>query len=702
MPTPTLLLAILTLLRRSLVTALCVLPVLLLTTHAAAPKTDTSKGDEALMEMAAAFKKGDKKRLTQLLPQTRNHPLEPWAAYWELRARLGEASAREVQDFMTRYAGSYQEDRLRNDWLLLLGQRRDWSAFAAEMPNYRMRDDRQVQCYQTLVFHLQNAQPLNDPAAEAARGAATAASAAQVRASWLAQRELEDGCAQAAERLLASRWLEPEVVWRKARLAVEARRISVATQAVTMLAPQAASQVQALAGSAAKYLATQASTSTPLGQELTTLALVKLAVDDTEGAARQLQSRWANALSPAQANWVWGVLGRQAAQNLSPTALGYFAKVSQDSDLPDEALAWKVRAALRDAAGPRWPLVLVATSAMSESARKDPAWVYWRGRALDAQKAVAEAQVLYESIAAPTGFYEMLALEELGRPIAAPPRPAALTEAEIKTAKQNVSLNRALYAILIGLRPEGVREWNYATNLVNSQGQSASLHGGLTDRELLAAAQFACDSQVWDRCINTSERTRSVIDVEQRYPLPFKNAVIKRSREIALDPAYVYGLIRQESRFIMDARSHVGASGLMQVMPATARWTAKKIGLVGFTGDQITQQDINIAIGTGYLKLVLDDFAGSLPLAAAAYNAGPSRSRKWRAPNDGGTSGPLLEAAIWAENVPFTETRDYVKKVLANTTLYAALISGQPQSLKARLGTVGPHDAGVIIDRELP
>jgi len=208
----------------------------------------------------------------------------------------------------------------------------------------------------------------------------------------------------------------------------------------------------------------------------------------------------------------------------------------------------------------------------------------------------------------------------------------------------------------------------------------------MDDRSLLAAADLACEREVWDRCINTSERTKGVIHAEQRFPMPFHDAVIAKSRAIGLDPAYVYGLIRQESRFIMDARSHVGASGLMQVMPATARWTANKIGLSGFTPNQINERDTNITIGTAYLKLALDDFDGSMPLAAAAYNAGPGRPRAWR-------NGPVMDAAIWAENVPFAETRDYVKKVLANTTNYAALITGQPQSLRARLGNVGPRNA---------
>jgi soluble lytic murein transglycosylase len=218
----------------------------------------------------------------------------------------------------------------------------------------------------------------------------------------------------------------------------------------------------------------------------------------------------------------------------------------------------------------------------------------------------------------------------------------------------------------------------------------------MDDRALLAAADRACQRELWDRCINTSDRTRSAIDFEQRFPMPHRDAVVRRAGAIQLDPAYVYGLIRQESRFVTDARSSVGASGLMQVMPATARWTARKIGLTDFTPGQITDRDTNIAIGTGYLRLVLDDFAGSLPLAAAAYNAGPSRPRAWR-------NGPILEAAIWAENVPFAETRDYVKKVLSNTTNYAAILTGQPQSLKARLGSIGPRLGSADAEnKELP
>ncbi|MDZ4122562.1 MAG: lytic transglycosylase domain-containing protein, partial [Hydrogenophaga sp.] len=248
-------------------------------------------------------------------------------------------------------------------------------------------------------------------------------------------------------------------------------------------------------------------------------------------------------------------------------------------------------------------------------------------------------------------------------------------------------LRRALAAMQLGLRSEGVREWHY----------TVALHapGGKAERELLAAAALACRHELWDRCINTSKRTPDALDHSQRFPMPHQSAVVQRANAIGLAPAYVYGLIRQESRFVMNARSHVGASGLMQVMPATARWTANKIGLSDFKAGQINELDTNILIGTAYLKFALDDFEGSLPLAAAAYNAGPNRARAWR-------NGPVLPAEIWAENIPFDETRDYVKRVLANTTNYAARITGQPQSLRARLGVVGPRASPVAVNRELP
>ena len=641
--------------------------------HAQAQVQAPNKGDEVILEMHQAFRKGDKNRLAALLPQARGHVLEPLAAYWDMRVRLDTAPESEIRSFLNTYAGSYYEDRLRNDWLLQLGKRRDWATFTAEYPRYRMRDDRELRCY-ALATEAMNSKA--DVAEEAKR-------------LWYSLREADDGCTYVADHLHSGKQINGLDLWRKARIAMDANRPRAAQAAVDIEAPRLSEQVTLIHADPAKYLDKRIIAITRNRKELAVLALIRLAAKDPDEAADLLNRRWALQLSQEERNWTWGVIGKQAAQKLQDNAASHFAKVQKDSDLNDDLLSWKVRAALRQG---QWRQVLSATQAMSPESQKDPAWVYWRARALmaTAQDTAQrqEAQGLLRSIASVKGFYEQLALEDLGQPITAPERPMALTPQEKAAALTNPGLQRALYAIQIGLRPEGNREWNYSTNLHTP--------GGMNDRELLAAADLACQRQVWDRCINTSDRTKDVIDFDQRFPMPLREIVVRRAGEIQLDPAYVYGLIRQESRFIMDARSHVGASGLMQVMPATAKWTAKKIGLNNFTPDQITDREVNVAIGTGYLKLVLDDFEGSMPMATAAYNAGPSRPRNWR-------NGPVLEAAIWAENIPFQETRDYVKKVLSNTTNYAAILTRQPQSLKARLGQVGPRNSPMAeVNKDLP
>lgn len=637
------------------------------------PAQAQNQGDAMLLEMREAFRQKNASRLSALLPQARGHVLEPLAAYWEMHTRLDTAPASEIRSFLSANAGNYYEDRLRNDWLLQLGKNRDWATFAAEYPLFRMRDDREVRCYALA------AQVTHQPAKVAP----------EALRLWYAQREADDGCTHLAGQLLASQHILALDVWRKARLAMHANRPSAAQAAVAVVAPRLTQHITLIHANPERYLNLKKKPGGPAGQALTVLALTRLAARDPDRAAKTLKQITADRLTQEERNWTWGVIAKHAAQRRQDSATAHFAQVKQLQHLNDDLLSWKVRASLRQA---QWPHVLRAIQAMSAEGRNDPAWIYWRARALQAtakdEAQRQEALGLLRQIASVRGFYEQLALEDLGQTIRLPERPAALTAQEKAAAQNHPGLQRGLHAIAIGLRSEGNREWNYTTSLHTP--------GGMKDRELLAAADLACQREVWDRCINTSERTQEALDHAQRFPMPLRETVVRKAQEIHLDPAFVYGLIRQESRFIMDARSHVGASGLMQIMPATARWTAQKIGLTGFTPRQINDQEINVTIGTAYLKMVLDDFGDSMPLAAAAYNAGPSRSRNWR-------NGPVLEAAIWAENIPFNETRDYVKKVLSNTTNYAVILTGQPQSLKSRLGTVGPHLGPLAaVDPDLP
>jgi soluble lytic murein transglycosylase len=390
-----------------------------------------------------------------------------------------------------------------------------------------------------------------------------------------------------------------------------------------------------------------------------------------------LQDKWPQLPRDLQA-WVWVQIGRQAALRLQDDALPAFErarKLAPDMAWSDDTLAWAARAALRA----KQPAVaLRAIEQMSAAEQREPGWTYWRARATRMQGDAAAARAQLAALAAspqsgPLNYFGRLAAEDLALPTPLPPAPAPLTAEERRAARNHPGLARALLAILLGLRSEGVREWNFSLR-------------GMSDRQLLAAAQEACDREVWDRCINTSERTKTEIDITQRYPLPHRAELLREARAAALDPAYVYGLIRQESRFVLDARSHVGAAGLMQVMPATAKWTAKKVG-INYNAELMHDRDFNLRIGTSYLKLVLDRFDGAQALAAAAYNAGPGRPARWR-------DGPVLESAIWAENIPFNETRDYVRKVLLGGAVYAQILGLPATRLRERLGpTIGPAGA---------
>ncbi|MFZ4649480.1 MAG: transglycosylase SLT domain-containing protein [Rubrivivax sp.] len=650
-----------------------------------------ASADDLVLEAREAFRKADRARLAALRSAAArtNHPLASWVEYWELGARLNAASVDEVEAFYGRWRGAYVEDRLRNDFLLELGRRRDWPAFARDFPRFRMNDDREVTCYALLTQHL------------AGQDVAQAA-----RAAWFAQRDPDDGCQLLARTLLEARKLQAADAWQKAWLAAEADRPRAVRNALALLGAAEERASADAVDNPFRFLRNHRTAASLAARQRLVLAVIRAAAQEPATVAELLVKGLESELTAELLVHAWAAVGRQAAMKLQPEAASYYARamaaqarLPQAAGLSDETLAWQARAALRAPGDPaRWPLVLQAVEAMSPAEQKDPAWVYWKARALAARPAASTgasasttpedtaqaSRQLLQSIASPLSFYGKLALEELGVRLTLPPAPAALSDTERQAAAAHPGLQRGLRMIAIGLRPEGVREWNFSLR-------------GMGDRELIAAAQLACDREVWDRCINTSDRTRSEFQLAQRFPTPFRDDVLRAAGAIGLDPAYVYGLIRQESRFILDARSHVGASGLMQLMPATARWTAKKVG-VAWKPELITDREMNLRLGTTYLKLVLDDFGGSAALAAAAYNAGPGRPRRWR-------EGPSLEPAAWAESIPFNETRDYVKKVLSNATVYAGLLRPEaPNSLKARLGKViGPREAGAgTPDRELP
>jgi soluble lytic murein transglycosylase len=710
--------------------------------------------DGGIMDAREAWRVKDKARLTALRDTlvAERHPLAPWADHWLMQLRMGEVSAAEVDDYLARWGSAYVADRTRNDWLLELGRRRDWATFLRVLSGFRMNDDREVQCY-SLLARKQLGQAMEAPGDLRE----------QARQAWLAQKDADNGCDTMAQALFSAGVLTQVDVWRKLRVVLDNGQPRAVTQVARLLGDNSSQAVARLMGAPQRYLqedgtGSGATTQAPGAVAETTptkgkarqkaadkrgkarkgdvgrapippapavpadhvgplnlLALQRWAAIDPQAAAAALSvegnaRRWK--LSREDQAWAWASMGRVAAGRLSFDAITYYDKAMVLSELNDtpalwarhwapDTLAWMIRVAVRGATGGQgnqWPMVDFAFDAMPPELKADPAWMYWKGRASIGQAAsnsVADPRRMagrdwLARVVSPNHFYGLLAHEDLhAQPMKAPSRLARPGSDEMEQARSNPGLDRALRLYELGWRSEGAREWNYSLSFAKP--------GGMSDRELIAAAELACDKEIWDRCINTSERTRQEFDIATRFPTPFRREIVAAAKDVGLDPAYMIGLIRQESRFQLAVRSSVGASGLMQVMPATAQWTAKKLGMTDYTGDQITDRDINLKIGAGYLKLVLDEFGGSQAMAAAAYNAGPGRPRKWR-------EGARLESAAWAENVPFNETRDYVKKVLYNGALYGHVLQGKPLALKSRLGSaIGPKAGGTAPDNtDLP
>ncbi len=610
---------------------------------------------KAVVDAYEAMNKGRWADVTRLAPLASADPvLGMYPEYWLLRRRLQDRTLpvpeADVRLFLDQVDNPYLAERIRADWILASVRASDFAA-ALQIPPVS-DPSASVRCALLLARH-QTGQLIQ---------AAEVLDAVQPTAD----------CRDLVDQLAADQLLDRPQLNSLLHALLEAGKQAPADRmaAVIFDTPEMV-QYAALIKNPLQWLKKHPRPRRDVDVELATIALSRLARGgEREKSARYIEDHWASQLPAQNLEWVWGQFGLVAALNVEPDAARWYRR-SGHAPKTDYNHAWEVRAELRQAPID-WARVAAAIDKMSARQAAEPVWRYWKGRALAATGQTDQARGLYEAITGDQGFYGLLAIEELGRTPHLPPQPEALDPAWVAQARNHPGLQRAVALFDQGWRREAVPEWNFALR-------------GMSDAQLRGAAEFAREEHIYDRVVNTSLLTRQVSDFSQRFIAPFEGQVAAKAHEIDLDPAWVYGLIRQESRFITDARSRVGASGLMQLMPATARWVAKKIGLKNFKPSQVNDFDTNTILGTRYLDMVLRDLGGSQMLATAGYNAGPGRPKRWRKQ----LQAPV-EGAIFAETIPFTETRLYVKNVLSNTAYYAMLFTGEPQSLKAMLGTVGP------------
>ena len=609
----------------------------------------------AVTHAAEAYQKKQWKKIGEQLEAAKADPiLGHYPEYWWLVQQL-EIQAMPIreaalQNYIDTYAGTYLAERLKGDWAVAAARAGDFRRILELDPPTFGRAD--VFCAQAHALH-QTGLSLDKEAV---------------------LREFRPN--EICWGLLDQLWADGALSWAHMqgllRGALEQGKTQQARRiAAIVFNGKQMKEYTALMDNPRRWLEQQSRPSNAQEQELITLALSRLArSDDRDAQARYIEGHWDQVLSPEDRDWVWSQFGLVAALRVDADAAHWYRKTG-NTPKTDYAHAWEVRAELR--AHPiHWDKVLQAIQKMSPRQASEPVWVYWRGRALAALGEAQAAEEAFRSIQGDYSFYGQLALEELGQAITVPPAAPRIDSRAQQDVRERPALHRALALFKLGLRPEATREWVYGIQ-------------GMSDQQLRAAAEWAAQEGIYDRVVNTSLLTEHEIDFEQRFAAPFYDRVSAQAQGIHLDPAWVYGLIRQESRFMTDARSRVGASGLMQLMPDTARWVANKIGMKDFSMARINDFDVNTILGTNYLKIVLDQLDGSEVLASAGYNAGPGRPKQWRA-----RLRAPVEGAIFAETIPFTETRLYVKNVLSNTVYYAALFTGEPQSLKARLGVVHP------------
>lgn len=613
--------------------------------------------NDPFLQAREAFRRGDAVRLDQLAVTLREHDLSAYLEYYQLKMRMAENDASAIEAFLARHEGQLVAERLRADWLRRLAENEQWDLFDREWPRL-LQPDAELRCV-SLTRRQQTGGAGVEPAA---------------RALVESTAELGSTCIDALRRLFAAGVLTADDAWDRVRRLVEANRPRQVPRAIGFL-PESQQpperELRRALDEPARYLGGQnAIHGSRIDRELALIALARLARNDPAAAADEML-RLENQLSLPERQSAWAHIAWQGALRHRPEALAWY-RSTHEAALNTEQHEWLVRAALR---AHDWAAVRAAIERMPAKLANDPTWVYWLGRAHKELGDAGHARQLFATIAEQPSFYGILASDELDRAVRLPPAAPPVTARELDEVAAMPGVQRALAWFDRDMRTEGVAEWNWTLR-------------GMSDRQLLAAAELAQRHGIYDRAITAANQTQVQHDFRKRFPTPYDTQVLPASRSAGLDAAWVYGLMRQESRFVNQARSSVGASGLMQLMPGTASWVARKIGLKSYRADRVNEPEINLTLGTSYLRMVQESLDNHPLLASAAYNAGPSRARNWRDPDR------ALEGAIYAETIPFSETRDYVKKVLSNAVFYSLIFNQQPASLKTQLGVIAPKAAG--------
>jgi soluble lytic murein transglycosylase len=398
--------------------------------------------------------------------------------------------------------------------------------------------------------------------------------------------------------------------------------------------------------------------------------IVRLARIDAEAAYKEWQKlqRQYN-FSTEQLGTADRRIAMSAAYQRKPEAYNLLSMVSSDG-VDEDVREWRIRTAISNQ---EWKSVNYWIEKLPAEEKDTSHWQYWKARALEQSGKQQDARLVYARVATDRGYHGFMAADHIGLPYALNHRPVLHTEQELKDLETIPAIARSREFYFNGLTGSARREWRHATTSFDK-------------RQLQLAAVLAHRWSWHDRAIFTTARAKYFDDLNMRFPVVYRKEVEHYADRQHIDPAWVMGVMRQESAYMRDARSHAGAMGLMQLMPQTARNVARLIKTPLRRTSDLLNADKNILLGTAYLRRVLDKNNGNQVLATASYNAGPHRVQAWLPEKNNGK----LDADIWVETMPFSETRTYVKRVMAYTTIFEKQLGRNMTPLKNRMPDVQP------------
>lgn len=569
----------------------------------------------------------------QLVAGLEEYPLYPYFRYNDLRRRLHRLPEPDVAQFLSAYDGSYLAERLRIQWLKRLARSNRWQLF---LQYYRPQEDTALRC-----THL----------TARIRTGALEGVLADSKELWLIGKSQPDECDLAFERLYASDLMNDELVWQRIRLAMENGKTSLARYLAAKLRARRWQRLYDMWSQARqnpqRILRRAKLDDDAETREIIIYALKRLSRSRLEVALtawQKLSQRLS--FNEADAGLVARNFAIAAARKEHEKRIDLLDEVPQHH-VDAEIERYRLREGIAEQA---WERLLRWTQSEPVSDVSHLRWRYWRSRALEELGHVDEANALLTELAKERDYYGFLAADKLKQKYSFNFNPVSPSPSEKSALLAVPGVVRARELFFLDKAFQARREWAYEL-------------AKLDVRQQEVAATLAA---VWgwhDRAIFALGRAESYDDLHLRFPIVYSDLGEEYAERRGLDAARVFAIIRSESAFMADARSPAGALGLMQILPQTARETAKRIGMRFNSAKVLRKPKPNIAIGTAYLKQMLDRYDGNFVMAAAAYNAGPHRVRRWR--RDSCTASDR-----WIDMIPFTETRRYVRRALFYTTVY--------------------------------